>query len=221
MAWAWLAESFHTATDQRAVQSTSFQRGLSPCWIHCCLSRQETRGPTCCTASFGSQWFSRFPQRDQSSLEDTEVILLAAKQNPAHTALPKFQLLSTSTKQLFPARFITAFSSCGRMKKERGKRMAAMLYRERPSAWQHIVGGSSPGDLWLTRKQRLKAFQVQSWKVGSVMAYLTGHECKGWHGDELCIWHPENLSSLLFPGVSPTVQVSRSDANFNITGNDT
>lgn len=90
--------------------------------------------------------------------------------------------------------------------------MAAMLYREWPSAWQHIVGGSSPRDLWLTEKQRLKAFQVQSWKVGSVMAYLTGHECKGWHGDELCIWHPGNLSPLLFPGISPTVQISRSDA---------
>ena len=31
------------------------------------------------TASFGSPWFSRFPQRDRGSLDDTEVILLAAK----------------------------------------------------------------------------------------------------------------------------------------------
>lgn len=32
VAWARLAERFHTAMDQRAVQSTSFQS-----WIHCCL----------------------------------------------------------------------------------------------------------------------------------------------------------------------------------------
>lgn len=38
----------------------------------------------------------------------------------------------------------------------------AMLCRQQPNAWQHIVGGSSPRDLWLTWKQRLKALQVQS-----------------------------------------------------------